>query len=65
MALLGAQEIDISLAGVDHLDPGGVNALIELRKSLGALGITVRIGGALGAADELLRPLEDSSASAT
>ena len=64
MALLGAQEIDISLAGVDHLDHGGAIALNELRKSLAAFGITVRIGGALGAAADLLRSPDDARAPA-
>ena len=58
MALLGAQEIDVSLAGVEFLDAGGVTALVELRKCLGAFGISVRIGGALGAADDLLQELD-------
>src|SRR4051794_18691071 len=55
LALVGANEIDVSLAGVDTLTTAGAVALRDLRDRLALVGVAVRIGGAVGPADVLLR----------
>lgn len=54
LALAGASDIDISLAGVTDLHSGGAAALAEFSDRLSHLGIKVRIGGVLGAREEAL-----------
>ena len=55
LALVGANEIDVSLAGVDTLTSEGAVALRDLRDRLALVGVDVRIGGAVGSADAILR----------
>lgn len=54
LALAGATEVDLSLAGVDYLDDRGLSALRQLALSLEHLGVVVRIGGAVGQPAEVL-----------
>ena len=57
LALAGAAEVDLSLAGLTWLDSAGVQTLEDLDDRLGHLGIVLRIGGAIGQPDERLRAL--------
>lgn len=57
LALLGATEVDVSLAGVTYLDARGARALDELTTRLGHLGVVVRVAGAIGQPAELLELL--------
>jgi ABC-type transporter Mla MlaB component len=57
LALAGAEEVDLSLAGLTWLDSAGVRTLADLEDRLGHLGIVLRVGGAIGQPDERLRAL--------
>lgn len=54
LALAGAEEVDMSLAGVDYLDDRGLSAIRQLSISLEHMGIVVRIGGAVGQPADIL-----------
>lgn len=66
LALLGATEVDISLAGVDRMDTDGARALVETIVALDRVGVRSCLGGAYGQPETLLglamRELDDRRA---
>lgn len=54
LALIGASEVDVSVAGLHDMDTDGARAIDEALAALNRLGVRTTIGGALGQAETLL-----------
>jgi anti-anti-sigma regulatory factor len=54
LALVGATEVDISIAGVETMDSDGARAVVETMAALDRVGVRSCLGGACGQPELLL-----------